>query len=326
MPQPTSSDVYVDVPLTDISVAYIQAADSFVADQVFPMIPVERQGGLYLSYDRSYWFRDSAKERALATESAGDGYTVDFQNPYFCRVYALHKDIDDQTRANAMPPMNLDRDTTEWLTQQLMIRKELQWASSFFGPGIWTGNLSGIATGTPTPNSTFLQWNQSGSTPIEDITGQIIAMAALTGYRPNKLVLTPDVYNVLLNHAEFLDRIKYTQRGVMTAELMATVLGLDSVLVAWAVTNTGTEGGTAAYNFAMSNGALLLYAAPGPGILRPSAGYTFSWAGYTGAGPAGNRILSFRMDQLRSDRIEGEIAFAQQVVAADLGTFFTDCI
>jgi len=330
MPQPTSSDVLVDVPLTNISVAYIQDAKTFIADRVFPAVPVERQSALYLTYDRTYWFRDTAKERAPSTESAGDGYSVDWNNQYNCLVYSLHKDIDDQTRANAMPPMDLDRDTTEWLTQKMLLRRELQWASKFFGPGIWTGNLTGVAS-SPTTGQ-FTQWNQAASTPIEDIMGQVIAVTQLTGIKPNVLVLSPDVYNALVNNAEIIDRIKYSQLGVTTVDLLAMIFGIEQVLVAWAVVNTAEEQAPAtvpqvgSYSFAMQNGALLCYAAPGASLMRPSAGYTFVWTGYTGAGAAGNRILSFRMPELRSDRIEAEIAFDPHVVAPDLGVFFASCI
>lgn len=330
MPQPTASDVHVNIPLTNISVAYIQSAKNFIADQVFPRVPVERQSDSYLTYDRTYWFRDTAEERAPGTESAGDGYELSFNNQYYARVYSIHKDVDDQTRANALPPVDLDRDTTEWLTQKLLIRKELQWAGNFFGPGIWTGNLTGVAS-APGANQ-FTKWSVAGSTPIEDIMGQVIAITRLTGIKPNVLVLSPDVFNVLLNHAEIVDRIKYSQLGVTTEELLAAIFQIDKVLVAWAVTNTAQEQAPATqpqvgnYNFAMAGGALLVYAAPGPSLMRPSGGYTFVWTGYMGAGAAGNRILSFRMEWLRSERIEGEIAFDQHVVAPDLGVFFASAI
>ena len=47
---------------------------------------------------------------------------------------------------------------------------------------------------------------------------------------------------------------------------------------------------------------------------------------YLGAGPSGNRIKRFRMEQIASDRIEGEMAFAAKLVAADLGVFFEDAV
>jgi len=75
-----------------------------------------------------------------------------------------------------------------------------------------------------------------------------------------------------------------------------------------------------------SNDALLVYSAPSPGLMVPSAGYMFSWNGLLGSGAMGNRIKNFRMEHLASDRIEGELAFAAELVSAQLGCFFRDCV
>jgi hypothetical protein len=72
--------------------------------------------------------------------------------------------------------------------------------------------------------------------------------------------------------------------------------------------------------------ALLCYSAPSPGLMVPTAGYTFSWTGLIGAGNQGNRIKRFRMDPLNSDRVEIDCAFDQKLVAADLGCFFNTCV
>ena len=40
MPQPTQSQVHVDAILTNMSVAYMNEMDSFVASRVFPTISV----------------------------------------------------------------------------------------------------------------------------------------------------------------------------------------------------------------------------------------------------------------------------------------------
>ena len=46
MPNPTASDVHVNRPLTNISIAYTQDASTFVADKVFPNIPVAKQSAI----------------------------------------------------------------------------------------------------------------------------------------------------------------------------------------------------------------------------------------------------------------------------------------
>src|SRR5690554_4523754 len=99
MPNPTPSDVHVNRPLTTMSLAFMQSADGFVADRVFPNIPVMKQSDTYFTYDRGYFNRVEMKKRAPSTESAGGGYAIGTDS-YNAQVYAFHKDIDDQLRAN----------------------------------------------------------------------------------------------------------------------------------------------------------------------------------------------------------------------------------
>jgi hypothetical protein len=60
-----------------------------------------------------------------------------------------------------------------------------------------------------------------------------------------------------------------------------------------------------------------------PGILIPSAGYTFSWTGLFGMGPMGTRVKTFREEAMAKDVVEMEAAYAMKLVSADLGFFFS---
>lgn len=327
MAQPTGSDIHVNRPLTNISVAYMQRTDTFIADKVFPAIPVEKKSDSYYKYDKGAWFRTNAQDRAPATESAGTGYGVT-TDTYGAKVKAVHKDVSDDDRANQdSPVIDLDRDATEFVTRDLLLRRELDWATRFFAAGVWdAGNTdqTGVAAG-PGANQ-FLQWNNSASTPIEDITASRMSIGEKTGYPPNTLVIGPRVFEKWKNHTEFLDRIKYTQTGIVTLALIAAALELDRVLVPMVVNNTAAEGAADAMSFAYGKSALLCYAAPSAGLLLPTAGYTFNWTGYLGASAAGTRIKRFRMEAIASDRVEGEIAYDQKVVATDLGQFFASAV
>lgn len=318
MPQPTAGDVHVSRPLTNISVAYIQRATNFVATKVFPVVPVQYQYDSYWTYDRTFWLRTEAQKRKSGTESAGVEYAVSTSS-YRCEIRAIHHDVPDPVRANADPGLNLDRDATELVTQHLLLRREKDWATAFFATSKWTGGLS--ADPTPSP-----KWDDAAGTPIEDITAQAISVAEKTGYKPNKLVLGPEAYDKLRHHPDVLDRIKYTQRGVVTPELLAALFEVDEVLVPFATENTAAEGVAGSYGFVYGKSALLIYAAPAPGLMVPSGGYNFAWTGYSGAGPDGQRISRFRLEQLKSDRVEGEMAYDQQVVGADLGCFFQSVV
>jgi len=331
MPNPTLQSVHVNTPLTNISIAYQQSADKFVAHKVFPNVPVAKQSDRYYTYDQYDWNRSEAQLRAPGAESAGGGYRLNNTSTYYAAVNAIHKDVDDQIRANADPVLNMDRDATEYITHQLLLKRERDWATSFFQQGTWTGSTTGadIATGQLANGD----WDQANSTPTVDIAVQSASIMARTGFWPNTLVLTPSVYNALKNNDDIVDRIKYTQKGIVGEDLMASVLGLDKVLVTWAVQTTSNEQAAAdtmgtivgSTGTSAQQDCFLCYAAPQPSLLKPSAGYTFVWSGYTGA-QDGMRISRFRMDQLRADRVEGELAYDQQLIAADLGCYFIGII
>ena len=273
MPQPTMSDVHVDRALTDLSVRFTQSMDRFVADRVFPRVPVQHRSDKYYVYDRSYWYKTDAQLRAPATESAGSGFEFTTDS-YLTAEYAIHKDIDDMTLANADSPLTLDRDATEFVTTHIMQKKEEDWVSTFFTTGVWNTDS--------TPSNTWDDY-VSGD-PIGDLRAGVIAMEELTAYTPNTLVMGPEVWDKLQDHPDFLDRIKYTQTGIMGPQLLATMLGLDRVLVPRAVRNTSAEGETAAYDFHFGKNALLCYVPSSAGLNTPAAGYTFTWTGYPGTG------------------------------------------
>lgn len=322
---PTPSDLFVSIPLTNISIRYAQNNTDFIADQVFPNVPVDLPSGTYWEYSRGDWARIEAQPRAPGTESAGGGWRVT-TGTYSTTVFAVHKDLDDQTVASAMNLFNLDRDSTEYVTRQLMLKREKDWVTRYFGTSIWSTDILGTASAGSVDATHYLQWDQAGSTPLEDVTSQKLTMGRLTGHRPNTLVMGPNVLQALQHNAEILDRIKYTERGVITEELLASFFGVDKVLIPWVVENTAHEGQTDSYSFMFGKSALLMYVAPNASMAAVSAGYTFSWNGYLGAGAMGNRITRFRMEHLKSDRIEGEMAYQMKVIAADLGVFFSGIV
>src|SRR5512139_563511 len=317
MPQPTSSDVHVDAVLTQISVAYMNATTSYIADRVFPTVRVSKQTDKYFTYTKNDWFRDEAQLRADSTESAGSGYNVSTAT-YSCDVFSLHKDLGEQTVANMDAPMDGARDATEFVTQRLMLRREIQWVSDCFGTTKWATDVVGTTN--------FVKWSDyTSSDPVTDIETGKKTILASTGYEPNTLVVGYNVFRYLRNHPDMLDRIKYGgtsgSPAVVSEGALAEVFGVGRVLVAKAVKATNLEGETAAYSFTHSDSALLLYVAPNPSLLAPSAGYTFVWTGASDGNPVGIRRIP--MPQLRAERIEGQIALDHKVVATDLGYYLS---
>jgi hypothetical protein len=313
---PTAGDVHVNTPLSMISIAYLQNATHFVADQVFPNIPVTKQSDRYYTYDRGEFNRDEMKKRAPGTESAGGSYTLDNTPTYYADVYAFHKDIPDQVRSNSDAVLNPDREATEYVSHKALIKREKLWAGKYFINGVWTNN------------DTTADWANitDGGEPISDIrTGKRTVLES-TGYEPNTLVLGKQVYDVLADNPDVIERVNAGQTpgnpAMGTLMAMMTLFEIEKILVMKSIENTAIEGQTPVHSFIGGNNALLVYSAPSPGLMTPSGGYTFSWTGFTGAGDSGGRIKRFRMEEKESDRVEIQMSFDQKLVSADLGYFF----
>lgn len=335
MPQPTLSDVHVNALLTQLSNMYAQEESAFVATRVFPIVPVTKASDRYVTYSRADFNRNLMRKRAPSTESAGGGYKLDNTPTYSVDVWSLHKDIDDQVRANADAILNLDLEATRWLVNQSLISREVDWASKFF-TNVWTTTRTGV-TGTPSTNQ-FVKWSDyANSQPIVDIREAKKAVQLAGLYRPNKLVMGREVFDVLCDHPDFIDRIKYGQTpgkpAKVTLDAMAGLFELDEVLVMDAILNSGPEEPAAlGINAGESNAfiggkaAILVYTPPAPGIMTPGCGYTFAWTGYFGATLGGTRIKSFYIPQIQSQRVEMDAAYDHKLISADLGCYLATVV
>lgn len=328
MTQPTAGSVHVDSALTNISVAFLQNANNFIANRVFPNVPVMKQSDRYFTYDRGMFNRNQAQVRAPNTESAGVGYTVDNTPTYFANVYAVHHDVADQVRANADPAIDPERDAAELVAHQLLIKRESDWAARYLATGVWTNDYDGVAS-SPTTNQVIRWSDQTSGDPIGDIRDAKTAILESTGLEPNTFVMGQRVFDALIDHPDIVDRVKYSG-GVgngnparVSEQTLAALLGIERIFVSKAIVNTGAEGATNAHSFISGKKALLCYAAPSPSLMRASAGYTFSWSGYMGQGNAfGFATKRIDMPWLGSTRVEGEMAYDMKLVAADLGAFW----
>ena len=81
---------HIDRALTNISVAYMQGDDAFIADKVFPIINVTKQSDVYFVYSKADMFRDEVQERGRGAESVGGDWNFELADPYHCRKYAYH--------------------------------------------------------------------------------------------------------------------------------------------------------------------------------------------------------------------------------------------
>jgi len=330
MPSPVVQDVHVSAALTNVSVAYIQQDDVYIADKVFPMVPVQHQTDVYFVWQKSDFFRDEAQQRSDATESAGSGVNLKTQT-YNAKVWALHQDIGSQVRANADAAIDIDVVSSRVLMQKLMIRRDRQFMTTFMTTGVWGTDCTGTtaaAGGSPGGASPVYWDDDANSDPFTDIAVGQTTVLQNTGFLPNLCVMGWSVYQALRKHPLVIDRIKYTNpafAGTITPQLLAQAFGIDRIVVSKGVYNSAGENLAAMMNFMSGKHALLVYTPSSPGLMVAAAGYTFGWSGFTGLNTLGVRVAQIPMNWkgLGTIRNECEMAFDMQVVGSDLGYFFS---
>jgi hypothetical protein len=315
---PTLSEVHVDQALTDYSAALFQDLGGSVASQAFSNRNVAQQSNNFHIYTAADLHRTDAQKRAPNTSAARKRYGLS-TGQYFCDVWALAYDVSEQEVANQDAVLDAEQDAAKVIMEDLIMTEDNEWAATAFVTGVWGTSVAGATN--------FTQWDDAASTPIEDQRVGIRTVLSNTGKKPNKVVYGFQTWSDgLVDHPDLLDRIKHTQTGVVTEDLLAQVLGLDRVIVAETIRNSAQEGIAESAGFILGDNALLLHAPDNVGPRQATAGIRFNWSGLLGAA-SGVRTKRFDIPQDDAfPRVESDMAFDHHVQTAALGYALIDTI
>jgi hypothetical protein len=245
-----------------------------VGEQLFPSIPVRKQSDKYYVFaGREGWGLpiggDLRAPGAVTNEIPGIAVSLD---SYFAREHALQIAVTDEERENADAPLSPDRDGTDLITSQVMLQREITMktlattAANY--PAALTTTLSGTA-----------QWNDYvNSDPIANIKTGKRAINAKIFLDPNTIVIPYEVMSQLEDHPDFIERIKYSERGILTPEIISAVIGIPNVIVPGLGQNTANPGQTATLGYLWGKDVILAYVPDRPGMKIPAFGYEFTWA------------------------------------------------
>lgn len=316
MPQPTSSQVYVDALLTNVSVGYRNA--KYIADDLAPLLPVMKQSGIIPQIPQSAWFRDEARLRAPGTKSVGGGYTVDNTLKYFCDRYSYRHEVPDELRDNAADVYNQDRLATRFVTEKLFMAREVAFAGNLFTASVWAGGASGG------DNTISTVWsNYSGSSPLTEIEGWRDTFQGGLGEDPNRFIIGRQVWTQLKYHPDVIDMLKYTSpiRGPIMPEVFAGMIEVDRVHVGSSIYTTTLEAtaeSSVTYSRIWGKNALLLYVPPAPALEAPAACYTVVWQRVPNAM---QYIKRMRNEETETDIFEANSYYQHKIVVAKAGAY-----
>ena len=302
---PTKSDVHTDAVLSGVSVMYQN--DEYIADRVMPVVPVKKESDLYYIYTRNWRLPEAL--RAPGAEAAEVEWNVS-TDTYTCKEYALKDKIPDRVRENADSPLDPDIDTTENLTNLVTLIREKRVADIVFNSA--NHGSSSALSGSD-------RWDDyAGSDPIGDVRAARAAVHLASGKMPNTMVVGLQVHLKLLDHPDILERIKYTQRGVVTEDLLAQLFEVDNYFVGRALYDSSNEGASESLGYVWGKSVALIYAEPSPGLRKVSYGYQFQSQGF--------RVSKWREESIRSDWVEVGETRDEHIISKDCGYLYTTVI
>ena len=294
------SDFMVDPALSNVSIKF--SNDTFIAEKIFPNLAVAKQSGKFYTYDKSN-LRVDKTVRALgagANEVEHSATTASYVTDDHALKEFVPQEIQDQADA-ALDPLI---DATETVTEKLMLDKELALSTLLANTANVTQNVT--LSGTS-------QWSDyTNSDPVSDVRTARTVVHAATFKKPNTLFMGKQVFDVLCDHPQILERVKYSQLGVVTAELMARVFQVEQIIVGEAGYNSANEGQTDSLSYVWGKHAWLAFITPRAGLRQVTFGYTFTYA---------TRVVERWNDQDRKGTYVrvGNDNYVQKIVAVGAG-------
>lgn len=301
---PQINQAHVNELLSNISVKYRNK--SYIADEVFPVVPVKKTSDLYRVYDRD--FRLPETNRAHNGEAREHSFKVSTSS-YVLERHALKDYVSDEMAEN-YDISDLRTDTVEELTDKIMLRREKGIADVINTAANWSNNVSLTAA---------QQWsaNTTTSNPITLMDTAGTSLLNASGDEANYAVIPRQVLLAAKNHNSIIDRVKYTSAEI-TPNMQAALYDIDQLLVPKAILDTAAEGATESIGALFSDYVFVGYKPDRASPLKPSAGYTFM--------RAAPKIKRYREEKRDSEAIEVDIRYSQKVVSSLSGYLIIDAL
>jgi hypothetical protein len=313
---------YTPVFLQNVSLGFKNR--ELVADRVCPRIPVDKQAGKYRIFGKnmnmvheSRWFPGTIPN-AIETRWS--------ESTYFAEIRKLRTLLLDAEIRSPDADLNLPVKYTENVTNAIAIAREKRVADLFTAAGNY-------AAGQKITKSGGSEWDQaavvSTAQPLIDIMSLVskVAINAMVPASALTVIIPEPVYlTALWQNAGILARVQYSQKGVVTTDLLKELLGVKEVIqVASMSAGAGPEvadsdvvsGFTMTYLWGDTVWVGLINEGQNDGV--PTFARSFNYKAETGGQERQIRQYRCEDEGREADWIECKEAIGEQIVYADAG-------
>ena len=274
-----------NIYLTNMSMAYFQAQDKYVAKSLFPMLPVQLSTASYYEFSKADLARDNVRRKPQfgKVDPAIMGIA---DKSYRCYVDQVIVGLDqigtlDFGRSKAPGVADPRKAKARFIAEQMNIHLDLLFAQNFFKSGVWGNEWTGAAA-HDSAKKEFIKFTDDNCDPVA-LFDELCTNIELQGRRrPNKLGLGVNAFNALKNNPAILERVKFggstANPATVNQNVLAQLFGLEKVEVLASTYNAAGLGEEADMQFTCEpDDALLVYTTDAPAIDEPTAGYIFTW-------------------------------------------------
>ena len=262
---PDRGTIHVSRPLSNVATA--TKFPDLIWDKVMKPVPVDKETGKYYEFGEEF-LRYYGKKRADKTPgNRVDSYSSS-TSTYDCEQRSYFDIVSEREINLADDIIKPKTRVTRNLQRIVALQQEVEVAAQVFNASNYTG-----MTVTPTN-----KWNANSSLgdPQGDVETGKTAILKEVGVMPNIMVVGKEVDDQLKIHPDITEMFKYTQKGVMTPELLAQFFGVDKYIVGKSVYTTSKQGqSTDTKSFIWGKNCALLYVPDMAAIEEPAWGYTF---------------------------------------------------
>lgn len=280
------SNAVINPVLSLTATQYLAGADQYIATKLFPVLPVGAQAAGYYVFKAENLLNVPKLTARAPSAPFSRGQTVLDDDTYNTRDYGHEEAVDDRERKKYRSGLDADNAAVIRAMRVVLMNQEDRAHNLAIGSGVPT---SAIATA----------WDQVDSDPIGDVNAAREVIRLNAGMLPNTMVISEPTFNVLAEHPKITDKIKYTQRAVITEDMIAAVFRVRTLLVARAVANSSNEGQAVTPADLWGKDCIMAFVDASPDLKTPTFGRIFSWSEMVG--PDGVIVTSYRDDDIDSD-------------------------
>lgn len=224
----------IDPILTSVVLGFKHA--EHIGMELFPRIPVAVSAGKIIQFNKdSFRLYNTARAPGTNVKRVQFGYSA---GSYGLENHALEAvvAIEHQREAEAVPGIDLATGAVNGVMRIESLVLEKEQADLARDAAKYDANHKNTLSGTD-------QWDDyANSDPISDVEAAKEAVRSSTGVYPNVIEISAAVMSKLKRHPKILALLSDNERGIVTADILASLFEIDKVIIGKAIAFDDQDG------------------------------------------------------------------------------------